>query len=104
MVAMEILKSVDANKHPNAFWFAISLEGLIPAYLGEVEYVIDRILQIDGKAKWGNSEYLWDAAWQQMRKHPRFVEVLELYKLPEYWDHAGWPEFCRRIDEGITCQ
>lgn len=102
--AMAVLKSVDKNKHPNAFWFSTSLEGLIPAYLGEAEFVIDRILEIDGKAKWGNSEYLWDSAWHQVRKHPRFAEVLELYKLPEYWDKTGWPKFCQRTDNGITCQ
>ena len=102
--AMEVLKSVGANAHPNAFWFSTALEGLIPAYLGEAEYVIDMILEIDSKAKWGSTEYLWDSAWNQVRTHPRFVEVLELYKLPEYWDHAGWPEFCQRVDGGITCR
>jgi len=102
--AMAQLKSTDTSTHPNAFWFALALDGVIPAYLGEAEYVIDKILEIDGRAQWGDAAYLWDRIWRHVRAHPRFGEVLALYKLPEYWDAAGWPEFCQRTDEGITCQ
>jgi len=102
--AMDVLKTFNASMHPNAFWLFTSLEGRIPAFLGEAEYVIDRTLEIDGKAKWGSIEHLWDSTWRKVRPHPRFVEVLELYRLPEYWDHAGWPEFCQRVDGGITCR
>jgi TolB-like protein len=103
-VAMALLTSMDSSAHPNAFWFALSLEGIVPAYLGEAEYIIDRVIEIDGKAQWGDTSYAWGKTWRHVRSHPRFEEVLALYNLPEYWDEAGWPEFCQRTDKGITCQ
>jgi hypothetical protein len=102
--ALKILQSVDTTTLPNAFWFAASLEGLMLAYSGDAGYVIDKILEIDGQAQWGDAAYLWYRVWRQVRSHPRFEEVLALYRLPEYWDEAGWPEYCQRTDKGITCK
>ncbi len=40
-----------------------------------------------------------------MRKSPRFKELLEHYDLPNAWRELGWPKFCRAIgDDDFECE
>jgi hypothetical protein len=66
---------------------------------GDEEYVIDTLLNQFRRAGWANPEEIWQPSMAPVRRHPRFQEVIEVLRLPQYWDEFGWPENCRREDE-----
>ncbi len=70
-------------------------------YLGEVEPVLDTLQQRLSQQRWGNIESWFMPHMAGLRAHPRFVELLNLTGLPDYWDQAGWPEFCARDEDGV---
>lgn len=70
-------------------------------YLGEVEPVLDTLQQRLSQQRWGNIESWFMPHMAGLRAHPRFVELLNLTGLPDYWDQAGWPEFCARGEDGV---
>jgi hypothetical protein len=39
--------------------------------------------------------WIWTPSFQPVRNQPRFLELLRIMKLPEYWRVAGWGDFCR---------
>lgn len=48
--------------------------------------------------------WIWTPPFQPLRNDPRFLEILKLVKLPEYWRVAGWPDFCRpKGDNDFEC-
>jgi TolB-like protein len=72
---------------------------------GDVEFAIDSMIALRERLGWGNIEGIWSPQYSLIRKHERWEEFLELVKLPEYWDQAGWPDMCARTDNGrIVCQ
>ena len=102
---LEALKAISATNYSSVGWYAYSIEGYFLAYVGETDHVIDATLEITRMTQWGSLHSAWYPIWNSVRANPRFQEVLELYKLPEYWDVAGWPDYCRRVDsERIECQ
>ena len=102
---LKSLKTISIANYPSLEWYTASIEGYFLAYVGESDHIIDASLEITRKTQWGHSWAAWFPVWKSVRANPRFQEFLELYKLPEYWDVAGWPEFCRRIDsERIECR
>ncbi|MDX2429257.1 MAG: hypothetical protein QNK22_11270 [Xanthomonadales bacterium] len=102
---LNTLKTISAINYSSVGWYSTSIEGYLLAYAGESDHLIDATLEITRIAKWGQSFFAWVPLWNSVRTNPRFQEVLELYRLPEYWDETGWPEFCRRVDaERIECE
>ena len=71
----------------------------------DIDFVIDFDIARRRQLGFGSSETIWSPTFAPLRPHPRFGELLELINLPEYWDQAGWPDFCQRKDDGrIACQ
>jgi TolB-like protein len=102
---MDKLKAIDVTIYPSVDWFYESIEAHMLAYAGESEYLIDALLTLRRRDQWGSAFSPWMPAWKSVRADPRFQEVLELYQLPAYWDVAGWPDFCRRVDaKRIECE
>ena len=101
---LDKLKAINVTNYPSVDWYIESIEAYMLAYAGDSEHLIDATLEITKRARWGTLNFAWFPIWKNVRSNPRFQEVLELYKLPEYWDQAGWPEMCQRVDEGIRCQ
>ena len=102
---LKTFMSIPATNYSSVGWYYSSIEGHLLAYAGESDHLIDATLEITRMAQWGNSPFAWYPIWSGVRANPRFQEVLELYRLPEYWDEAGWPDFCRRVDaERIECE
>jgi len=102
---LEALKSISATAYPSVSWYASSIEGYLLAYAGESDHVIDAAMEITRMTQWGNLNVFYFPIWKSVRANPRFQELLELYKLPEYWDVAGWPDYCRRVDaDRIECE
>jgi TolB-like protein/Tfp pilus assembly protein PilF len=72
---------------------------------GDIDFIIDHVIADAQKSGFGNIEDTWSPIYAQFRQHPRFAEYLELTKLPEYWDQAGWPDICQRKEDGrIECR
>lgn len=78
---------------------------LVLAFSGDTEFLASALLTIFSKNNWGNVEELWQPALAPIRQYPQFSELLELVNLPAYWDQVGWPDICKRNDDGrIVCQ
>ncbi len=74
-------------------------------HLGRPEPVLD--FQIRQAREWIPTELEWIHAplFDDLRALPRFAELMEISRLPEYWDANGWPDYCERSLEGtIRCQ
>ena len=102
---LDALKAVDYKKYLNIGWYSFSIEGYMLAYAGESDYLIDAAIYFAERDQWSHLFSAWHPSWKTVRSNPRFQEILELYRLPEYWDEAGWPDFCHRVDaERIACE
>jgi len=101
---LDKLKAIPYTNYMSSDWYNWSLEGFMLAYAGESDYIIDAAIDLTTRDQWGHLFGAWLPSWKSARKNSRFQELLEKYKLPEYWDEAGWPDFCRRIDTNrIEC-
>ena len=47
---------------------------------------------------------LWKPVAEPIRRHPIFAGMLQRYGLIASWDEYGWPEFCSRDGDEITCR
>jgi TolB-like protein len=45
-----------------------------------------------------DAAFIWTPVFQSLRNEPRFLELLKTMKLPEYWQIAGWGDFCQPKD------
>jgi len=101
---LDKLKVISTTNYASAAWYIDSIEGQMLALAGETEHLIDAVLEMTNRTQWGETIFAWFPSFKITREDPRFQEVLELYRLPEYWDEAGWPDICRRVDaERIEC-
>jgi len=74
-------------------------------YTGNIDFIIDSAIAKGQRFSFGNFEEIWSPLYKPFRQHPRFKEYLEVLNLPEYWDQAGWPDICQRIDaKRIKCE
>ena len=48
-------------------------------------------------------EFLFTQETAQLRRHPRFGELLVAIGLDRYWDQYGWPAVCQRRATRIEC-
>ena len=73
-------------------------------YLGETDRAIDTALLISSDRRSFGTEFLFIDETRELRRNPRFNELVRSVGLHRYWDHYGWPEMCRRDeDERIVC-
>jgi len=102
---LDALKAVDYEKYLSIGWYSFSIEGYMLAYAGESDHLIDAAIYFAERDQWSHLFSAWYPSWNTVRSNPRFQEALEIYKLPEYWDEAGWPDYCQRVDEErIICE
>ena len=74
-------------------------------YAGETDYLIDVAIDMANRDQWGHLFAIWYPSFKNIRTDTRFQELLEVYKLPRYWDKSGWPEHCQRVGaERIQCE
>ena len=72
-------------------------------YLGEIERAIDTALRLTEHRIRFIPEFLFALETAEMRRHPRFAEVISAIGLDRYWDYFGWPAMCRRDGDVIAC-
>jgi len=87
----------------NEDFAALFVPLVLMARIGDNKFIVDGLLKRFSQDEWGSTEYWFMPQYDGIRAHPSFGELLELTGLPEYWDQAGWPEFCERGEGGITC-
>jgi TolB-like protein len=74
-------------------------------HIGASEFILNFEFERFKRIGWGSSEYFFTPLFAGFRQQPRFIEMLDLIGLPDYWDETGWPEFCTRLETGeIQCQ
>jgi TolB-like protein/DNA-binding winged helix-turn-helix (wHTH) protein len=70
-------------------------------YLGEHDRAIDLAVQAAAARRVIDVEFLFAREAGELRRHPRFGELLTLVGLDRYWDAVGWPSWCDR--ESVSC-
>ena len=68
----------------------------VAAFLNQPNVALDALwsdMHSDGL----DPSWIWTPPLGSLRKEPRFRELLQAVKLPDYWRRAGWPEFCRPL-------
>jgi len=73
-------------------------------YIGEVDFIINLDITRFKLNGFENTERLFSPSYKPVRKSARFIEYLNLLKLPEYWDKTTWPKNCKRTQESIVCE
>jgi len=102
---LDALKALSYTNYKDLGEYGSSIEGYMLAYAGVSEPLINAAIGLAHRDQWGHLWALWGPNMEAVRSNPRFQEILEIYKLPEYWDEAGWPEYCSRVDaERIECE
>jgi TolB-like protein len=72
-------------------------------YLGEPERAVDAGLRLVNDRPSFNVEFVFAREARELRRHPRFGELVRAIGLNRYWDRFGWPEACRQSGDAITC-
>lgn len=72
-------------------------------YLDETERAIDTALRLTENRIRFIPEFLFALETAELRRHPRFAEVIRAIGLDRYWDYFGWPEYCRADGDAIVC-
>ncbi len=72
-------------------------------YLDETERAIDTALRLTQNRIRFIPEFLFAIETAELRRHPRFAEVVRAIGLDRYWDYFGWPDLCRRDGDAIVC-
>jgi TolB-like protein/Flp pilus assembly protein TadD len=78
--------------------------GLFTAYLltGRTAGALD-IALTDPGALSANMALIWLPEAAELRRMPRFGELVEKIGLVEYWKQYGWPDDCRPLGDDIQC-
>jgi hypothetical protein len=80
-------------------WDERQLEGwgtlLIAALIGDFDTAFASAdhASPQGGISWGMA--YWHPSVSEWRSDPRFKRVVQRLQLPQYWQHAGWPDACR---------
>jgi TolB-like protein/DNA-binding winged helix-turn-helix (wHTH) protein len=72
-------------------------------YLGEAERAVDAGLRLVNDRPSFNVEFVFSREARELRRHPRFGELVRAIGLNRYWDRFGWPETCRQSGDTISC-
>ena len=72
-------------------------------YLGEAERALEAGLRLVNDRPSFNVEFVFAREARELRRHPRFGELVRAIGLNRYWDRFGWPSTCRQAGDTITC-
>lgn len=76
----------------------------ILVFTGDVDFILDSLVTNLRTTGASDTEAMWRPEFRPLHQHPRWEEVLNIVKLPDYWDKTSWPEYCRRNNDGrISC-
>jgi hypothetical protein len=73
-------------------------------YLGDADGALDVAFELLNEPLDFEVEFLFARENAIVRRHPRFGELVRAIGLDDYWDDYGWPEFCNRDGDSITCR
>jgi TolB-like protein/DNA-binding winged helix-turn-helix (wHTH) protein len=94
--AVEALaRAADARDVPPKYLFGSWV------YLGEPERALDAGLRLVNDRPSFNVEFVFAREARDLRRHPRFGELVRAIGLNRYWDKFGWPATCH--PDTMTC-
>jgi hypothetical protein len=96
--ALAVLRRVAAHRQIGLKY----LQGAL-VYLGDADGAIDVAFELLHEPLDFEVEFLFARENAEIRRHPRFAELLRAIGLTDYWDAYGWPSFCKRDGEAIAC-
>jgi TolB-like protein/DNA-binding winged helix-turn-helix (wHTH) protein len=75
------------------------------AMLGRPEFAVDGFVTLTkmNAGVGSSSGIFWAHVFRDMRRLPRFKEVVREEGLVEYWRGAGWPDLCRLAGDDFEC-
>jgi TolB-like protein/Tfp pilus assembly protein PilF len=73
-------------------------------YVGEAERALDAGLRLVHDRPSFNVEFVFSREARELRRHPRFGELVRAIGLHRYWDRFGWPSMCRKAGDAISCE
>jgi hypothetical protein len=73
-------------------------------YLGEPERAVDAGLRLVNDRPSFNVEFVFAREARELRRHPRFGELVRAIGLHRYWDRFGWPSMCHKAGDAISCE
>jgi TolB-like protein len=82
------------SDHDNLSIYNLVNISIWAAYFGDVEFAMDVIEDIS------TGFWIWLPVFQEVRQLPRFKEFVREIGLVDYWNKFGWPDICRRLDNG----
>ena len=100
---VEALRSVMVSQWDSVGYGQLLFSELVLLYLGHPELVIENYRELMQRGNRILEDSLFTPAYAALRADPGFPELLEMIGLPPYWDATGWPDFCRREAQTITC-
>jgi hypothetical protein len=71
------------------------------AMLGQAQFAVEEFINLNRKqSSVGSSpSLLWAAVFSDMRRLPRFKDLVRDEGFLDYWNQYGWPDHCRPIAE-----
>jgi TolB-like protein/Tfp pilus assembly protein PilF len=98
------LARLQGSLAPNYWEPTYGLSALLLLHLGQADFLVAAYAELVAAGfNVLNDEWLLPA-YADLRTDPGFAALLESTGLPGWWDQSGWPDFCRRGDDGaITC-
>jgi hypothetical protein len=71
------------------------------AMLGQAQFAVEEFINLNRKQSGVGSSpsLLWAAVFSDMRRLPRFKDLVRDEGFLDYWNQYGWPDHCRPIAE-----
>jgi hypothetical protein len=66
------------------------------AYFGDPDFALD-VLEDTIRLNAQNTLHLWLPAMREVRRLPRFRELVREIGLVDYWQEFGWSDLCRPV-------
>jgi adenylate cyclase len=74
------------------------------AYAGDAEFAMEA-MEKHFSIDYSRISFIWFPIMREVRKTPRFKELIKEIGLFDYWQQYGWPDLCRPVgDDDFECE
>ena len=94
-LASDLVDNPDVDLHHSIRVILLSLIGRNDVVLDMLNTRLDNGWHVETRSLW--------APVVDLRKDPKFVEILDRLRLVDYWEQEAWSDFCRLVDDKVVC-